>query len=83
MNGPSYVISDWDLGGTGNRTLSLASITDGTSQTAYFSEWVKGPAALPGKGGLGMVYIGPNTDSFGSDAQIAQACGQGSIPPGT
>ena len=46
-----------------------------------FSEWVKGPAALPGKGGLGMVYIGPNTDSFGSDAQIAQACGQAQYTP--
>jgi prepilin-type processing-associated H-X9-DG protein len=81
MNGPSYVISDWDLGGTGNRTLSLASITDGTSQTAYFSEWVKGPANVVGKGGLGMIYIGPATDSFGSDAQIAQACGQAQYTP--
>ena len=53
MNGPSYVISDWDLAGTGNRTMSLASITDGTSQTAFFSEWVKGPANVVGKGGPG------------------------------
>ncbi len=81
MNGPSYVISDWDTGGTGNRFLSLASITDGTSQTAFFSEWVKGPAALPGKGGLGMVYIGPATDAFSTDWQIAQACGQPAYNP--
>ena len=76
MNGPTYVISDWDLAGTGNRLLSPASFTDGTSATAIFSEWVKGPAAhLPAKGGLGMVYIGPATDSFSSDILIAQACG--------
>ena len=76
MNGPSYVISDWDTGGTGNRLLSAASFTDGTSATAIYSEWVKGPAAgLPAKGGPGMIYIGPATDSFSSDIQIAQACG--------
>ena len=76
MNGPTYVISDWDLGGTGNRLLSPASFTDGSSATAIFSEWVKGPAALPPvKGGLGMIYIGPATDSFSSDILIAQACG--------
>ena len=75
MNGPTYVISDWDNGGTGLRKLSMASITDGTSSTAIFSEWVKGPAALPAKGGPGMIYIGPATDSFSSDIQIAQACG--------
>ena len=76
MNGPTYVISDWDLAGTGNRRLSMASFTDGTSSTAIFSEWVKGPAAgPPTKGGPGMVYIGPATDSFSSDIQIAQACG--------
>ncbi len=81
MNGPTYVISDWDTGGTGNRYLSLASITDGTSQTAFFSEWVKGPAALPSRGGLGMIYIGPATDSFSTDWQIAQACGQPQYTP--
>ena len=75
MNGPSYVISDWDTGGTGNRRLSMASFTDGTSSTAIFSEWVKGPASgLPAKGGAGMIYIGPATDSYSSDIQIAQAC---------
>jgi len=82
MNGPIYVISDWDSGGTGNRLLSPASFTDGASSTAIFSEWVKGPANFGGtgpvtgvKGGPGMVYIGPATDSYSSDIQIAQACG--------
>jgi prepilin-type N-terminal cleavage/methylation domain-containing protein/prepilin-type processing-associated H-X9-DG protein len=81
MNGPSYVISDWDLGGTGNRTISLASITDGTSQTAFFSEWVKGPGARPGRGGLGMVYVGPSIQTYSSDAKIAQALGQAQYTP--
>ena len=77
MNGPSYVISDWDSAGTGNRYLSLASITDGTSQTAFFSEWVKGPATgLPGKNGLGMVYTGPNSAAFQTDMLFALACSQ-------
>jgi prepilin-type N-terminal cleavage/methylation domain-containing protein/prepilin-type processing-associated H-X9-DG protein len=75
MNGPTYVISDWDLAGTGNRLLSPASFTDGSSATAIFSEWVKGPANLPAKGGLGMVYIGPATSQYGTDIQFAQACG--------
>jgi prepilin-type N-terminal cleavage/methylation domain-containing protein/prepilin-type processing-associated H-X9-DG protein len=74
MNGPSYVISDWDLGGTGNRTMSMASITDGTSQTAFFSEWVKGPANVVGKGGLGMIYYGPSIQTYPSDIKVAQAC---------
>ena len=81
MNGPTYVISDWDSAGTGNRRLSPASFTDGTSSTAIFSEWVKGPASFGTagqtgvKGGPGMIYIGPATDSYSSDIQIAQACG--------
>jgi prepilin-type processing-associated H-X9-DG protein len=75
MNGPSYVISDWDLNGTGNRTLSLGAVTDGTSQTAFFSEWVKGPANVVGKGGLGMIYIGPSIQTYASDVQVAQALG--------
>ena len=41
-NGPNYILSTWD--GVGSRMISMASFTDGTSQTAVFSEWVKGPA---------------------------------------
>ena len=75
MNGPSYVISDWDSSGTGNRLLSLASITDGTSQTAYFSEWVKGTAqGNPTRNGLNMVYTGPNSAAYMPDVQFAVAC---------
>jgi len=55
MNGPGYVSSQWD----GNMTSSTAirDFTDGTSNTVIFSEWVKGPAALPAKDGLGVVYF--------------------------
>ena len=75
MNGPSYVISDWDSGGTGNRLLSTASIIDGTSQTAFFSEWVKGGGqGLPSKNGLNMVYTGPNSAAYAPDVMFAVAC---------
>jgi len=75
MNGPGYILSTWD--GIGNRMISINSFTDGTSNTIVFSEWVKGPAALPGKNGLGMVYYFPGqlqTSAFPTDLQFAQAC---------
>jgi len=77
MNGPGYILSTWD--GIGNRMISINSFTDGTSSTAIFSEWVKGPAALPGKDGLGMVYFFPgklNSNAFNTDLQFAQSCAQ-------
>ena len=37
----------------------MATFQDGTSNTVVFSEWVKGPAGLPDKDGLGMVYYFP------------------------
>ena len=45
LNGPNYVASSWD--GAVNSTVNMATFQDGTSNTAIFSEWVKGPAALP------------------------------------
>ncbi len=42
FNGPVYV-PGWD--GALNRTITPASFTDGTSTTAIYSEWVKGPAS--------------------------------------
>src|SRR5262249_16174677 len=47
------VASSWD---GAFPVVTVASFVDGTSNTAIYSEWVKGPAALPGKDGLGMVY---------------------------
>jgi prepilin-type N-terminal cleavage/methylation domain-containing protein/prepilin-type processing-associated H-X9-DG protein len=43
-------------------TITLASVVDGTSNTAIFSEFVKGDGSSPGdsRDGLGMVYTGPS-----------------------
>jgi prepilin-type N-terminal cleavage/methylation domain-containing protein/prepilin-type processing-associated H-X9-DG protein len=81
-NGPDYTASTWD--GAMIRTVTLATFTDGTSNTAVFSEWVKGTATgLPGKDGLGMVYYFPGqlqSNAFATDLQFNQAC---QIPVGT
>ena len=57
-NGPSYMCRPWD--GALQDTVTLAKFTDGTSNTAIFSEWIKGPTGDPNGGGkmdgLGMVY---------------------------
>ncbi len=71
-SGPNYVATNWD--GQLKRNVGLNQFTDGTSNTVIFSEWVKGPAALPGKDGLGMVYIGPTISATMSDAQVAAFC---------
>ena len=80
-NGPGYLLSTWD--GIGNRMISINSFTDGTSTTAIFSEWVKGPMmGPPTKNGLGMVYFLPgrlNSDGFATDIQFAQSCQQAAI----
>jgi prepilin-type N-terminal cleavage/methylation domain-containing protein/prepilin-type processing-associated H-X9-DG protein len=73
-NGPAYVATTWD--GRINRNIGLDNFPDGTSHTAIFSEWVKGPGNLPGKNGLGMVYNGPASNAFPTDQQLAQACAQ-------
>jgi prepilin-type N-terminal cleavage/methylation domain-containing protein/prepilin-type processing-associated H-X9-DG protein len=71
QNGPAYVLSDWD--GACKRPISINSFTDGTSTTAIWSEWVKGPGNVPGKNGLGMVYAsGTNMAQFPTDYQFAQ-----------
>jgi prepilin-type N-terminal cleavage/methylation domain-containing protein/prepilin-type processing-associated H-X9-DG protein len=74
-NGPGYLASNWD--GIGNRVVTINSFTDGTSNTAIFSEWVKGSATSPGKNGLGEVYFFPGnlqTNSYATDVQFNQAC---------
>jgi len=74
-NGPNYDASNWD--GAMKRNIGLQNFIDGTSNTVIFSEWVKGPAAFPGKNGLGMVYYFANMASsadFLNDAQFNTAC---------
>jgi prepilin-type N-terminal cleavage/methylation domain-containing protein/prepilin-type processing-associated H-X9-DG protein len=70
-NGPNYIASNWD--GAMKRNIGLNNFTDGTSNTVLFSEWVKGPAASPGKDGLGMVY-NSGVDSTTADTAAAAAC---------
>jgi len=82
LNGPAYVASNWDQ--AVNKTVTMGSFVDGTSTTAIFSEWVKGPTGgLPQKNGLGMVYFsGVNTNSFNNDYQFLQACAAAPITSG-
>ena len=77
-NGPAYTLSNWD-GAIMSRQVDINTFIDGTSNTAIFSEWIKGPAqGVPGaKNGLGMVYYFPGraqTNSFNTDFQFLQAC---------
>ena len=85
-NGPAYVSSAWDT--NLNAQVSLANFTDGTSNTAIFSEWVKGSAlnpvnAVTDPNVLGMVYIQPpgmpaepqqQTPGYANDVAAALAC---------
>jgi prepilin-type N-terminal cleavage/methylation domain-containing protein/prepilin-type processing-associated H-X9-DG protein len=76
MNGPGYVVTTWD-GAIGSRVVTINTFTDGTSNTAIFSEFVKGSATSPGKNGQGEVYYLPGqaqTNAFATDLQFAQAC---------
>jgi len=56
LNGPHYISSEWDSNGR-YYAVDLNLFTDGTSNTAIFSEWVKGPGTLENKDGLGMTYL--------------------------
>ncbi len=75
MNGPNYVASNWD--NTVNQTSTFATFRDGTSNTAIFSEWIKGQGVATGKAinGLSEVYnLGENSNWFSTDHQFMQLC---------
>ena len=62
MNGTGYIASTWD--GALKPTVSINSFTDGTSNTALMSEWVKG-RNVGDTDGLHMTYkAGFNSDAF-------------------
>jgi prepilin-type N-terminal cleavage/methylation domain-containing protein/prepilin-type processing-associated H-X9-DG protein len=63
LNGPA-----WFLGGSGDvgNMVTLASVTDGTSNTAVFSEYVKGRSGM-NVPGLGVVWTKPS-GTLGSGA---------------
>jgi len=80
-SGTCYTASTWDSAMFTRSPISLNTFVDGTSNTAIFSEWVKGPAQgtnPPAKNGLGVVYYptqgGFASDAYGSDIQFNQAC---------
>jgi prepilin-type N-terminal cleavage/methylation domain-containing protein/prepilin-type processing-associated H-X9-DG protein len=57
-NGPFYGCRPWD--NQIQHVTTIANFVDGTSNTAVFSEWIKGPATSgPWKDGLQVVYYGP------------------------
>jgi prepilin-type N-terminal cleavage/methylation domain-containing protein/prepilin-type processing-associated H-X9-DG protein len=75
LNGPNYVASNWDR--TVSSTTDMSTFTDGTSNTAIFSEWIKGEAVPTGlsRNGLMEVYnLGENSDFFPTDYQFMQLC---------
>ena len=75
MNGPNYIASTWDK--TVNNVTDMASFIDGTSNTAIFSEWIKGQAVPTGRSGDGLqeVYnLGENSNFYGTDLQFAELC---------
>jgi prepilin-type processing-associated H-X9-DG protein len=75
LNGANYVASNWDK--TVSNTMDIATFKDGTSNTASFSEWIKGPAVPIGKApnGLGEVYnLGENSNFYPTDYQFMQLC---------
>ncbi len=75
-SGPTYY-QGHDSGLSPTRTF--ATITDGLSNTAMFSEWVKGFGQMQ-RDGLNMVYTIPNgvttfpQGTFGADYQLANLC---------
>jgi prepilin-type N-terminal cleavage/methylation domain-containing protein/prepilin-type processing-associated H-X9-DG protein len=96
LNGPAYFPAwnqNMNLFNVGNplqtnpiqaeQVVNLAKFTDGTSNTAVFSEWVKGDGIPPGASadGLGQVYSFPFLTAVwqyaglpGEDYLISQEC---------
>jgi prepilin-type N-terminal cleavage/methylation domain-containing protein/prepilin-type processing-associated H-X9-DG protein len=67
MDGPAYLLGSTSLG----PVITLASIQDGTSNTAIFSEWVRG--AGTSKAGLGQIYLA--TSSFSTSGPVPKLIG--------
>jgi prepilin-type N-terminal cleavage/methylation domain-containing protein/prepilin-type processing-associated H-X9-DG protein len=67
VNGPSYSPGAIDPNSPGgpdaSKTITMASFTDGTSNTAIMSESVQSNAGQE-QDGLGMVYAGPSWNQF-------------------
>jgi prepilin-type N-terminal cleavage/methylation domain-containing protein/prepilin-type processing-associated H-X9-DG protein len=75
LNGPNYIASSWDK--TVSNPTTIASFKDGTSNTATFSEWIKGQGVATGRSqnGLLEVYnLGLNSADVPTDYQFMQVC---------
>jgi prepilin-type N-terminal cleavage/methylation domain-containing protein/prepilin-type processing-associated H-X9-DG protein len=71
LDGPAYKMNQ----APENATVTLASVTDGTSNTAIFSEWVKGKNAGVTRPGLDQVYYAGSPETPGRPVlQIQQGC---------
>jgi prepilin-type N-terminal cleavage/methylation domain-containing protein/prepilin-type processing-associated H-X9-DG protein len=80
LNGPNYVASSWDK--TVSQVSTLSTFTDGTSNTAIFSEWIKGEGVATGKAhnGLSEVYnLGENSNFYPTDFQFMELCNRAPI----
>jgi prepilin-type N-terminal cleavage/methylation domain-containing protein/prepilin-type processing-associated H-X9-DG protein len=76
INGPNYVATTWDTA-MANGPISITTFQDGTSNTAIFSEWIKGQAVGTGssKNGLLEVYnLGASSGSQIFDWQFKAIC---------
>jgi prepilin-type N-terminal cleavage/methylation domain-containing protein/prepilin-type processing-associated H-X9-DG protein len=76
INGPNYVATTWD-NAMANGPTNITTFQDGTSNTAIFSEWIKGQAVGTGssKNGLLEVYnLNASSGSQTYDWQFKQIC---------
>jgi prepilin-type N-terminal cleavage/methylation domain-containing protein/prepilin-type processing-associated H-X9-DG protein len=63
LDGPAYRMGDYNPANKDGPTVTLAMITDGTSNTAMWSEWLKGRNTLSGK-----QAVWSNTKGYSSTA---------------
>jgi prepilin-type processing-associated H-X9-DG protein len=75
FDGPAYEINATALNKPNlDRVITLATITDGLSNTVIFSEWIKGKN-IAGELGLQQIYKSPDADNVAASlASLAQRC---------
>ncbi len=82
MDGPAYRMNE-ATPNNHNAAVVLASITDGTSNTAIFSEWLRGKNQSPGQPGLWLVYNSsdalPKTTTLSADSFMNNCLSSNSI----
>jgi prepilin-type N-terminal cleavage/methylation domain-containing protein/prepilin-type processing-associated H-X9-DG protein len=69
-DGPAYAVGD----PTNGSALTLASITDGTSNTVIFSEWVKGKNQSGQNGTFQVYFANANSDNAIPLTTLASSC---------